>query len=237
MKAMIFAAGLGTRLRPLTNNCPKALVYLGNQTLLERCIHLLAMQGVRTIVINIHHFGEQVIDFVKNHGSFGLDIRFSDERSELLDTGGGLLKAASLLGGTEPIIVINVDIFTNIDLKKMMQAQLQSKALATLAVRNRDSSRKLLFDKDGQLSAWKNLKTGEVKVAREAADSIPWAFSGIQIISPQWFELVNRTGKFSIIDAYLDLAVAQKVLAYPHDADLWADLGTLKALEKAIENI
>jgi NDP-sugar pyrophosphorylase family protein len=234
MNAMIFAAGLGTRLQPLTNDKPKALVYVGNQTMLERCIFFLAGQGITKMVINVHHYGEKIIQFIENHGYFGLDIFFSDERAELLDTGGGLLKAEQFLNPEEDFIAINVDVLTNIDINKMLEFHKSNKALATLAVRNRpESSRQLLFDNSGILKGWKNKKSNESILVNKDAELTELAFSGVQIISKEWFGLQTLNGNFSIVKSYLELAKSQNILAFRHDEDYWFDLGSEEKIKEA----
>ncbi len=234
MNAMIFAAGLGSRLRPITDQLPKALVVVAGQTLLERAIHLLAMQGVSRIVINVHHHAEQIVSFVQNQGYFGLDIQFSDEREELLETGGGLLKAAPLLNNGKPFIVLNSDIICNIDFAKMMKSHIDKKAFATLAVRERpESSRQLLFDEQGLLGGWENRKTAECILFKEESLLKPLAFSGIHILNPEWFELCSQRGKFSIIDSYLELGRKWPIVTHRHDEDYWFDVGSIEKLAEA----
>jgi MurNAc alpha-1-phosphate uridylyltransferase len=234
MNAMIFAAGLGTRLQPLTNNVPKALVYVNKQTMLERCILFLADKGVSKMVINIHHHAEKIVQFIENHGYFGLDIYFSDERAELLDTGGGLLKAEKFLKEEEDFIAINVDVLSNIDLNKMIEFHKSNKALVTLAVRNRpESSRQLLFDDSGFLKGRKNKKTNESILLENNTELTELAFSGIHIINKEWFQLQTLSGNFSIIESYLELAKTQKIIAFRHDEDYWFDLGSEEKIKEA----
>ena len=163
MKAMIFAAGLGTRLKPLTDNKPKALVEVGGKTMLELVILKLKEAGFNEIVINIHHFGQQIIDYLKANNNFGLTIHISDERDYLLDTGGGIKKATPFLMGNEPFLVHNVDIFSNVDLRQLYENHLKSGATATLLVSQRKTARHLLFNKENKLCGWHNNETGEVK--------------------------------------------------------------------------
>jgi NDP-sugar pyrophosphorylase family protein len=234
MKAMIFAAGLGTRLRPLTNTCPKALVEVRNIPLLEIAIRRLIFFGCRDIIVNIHHFGEQIVEFLQRKDYFGIHIEISDERDLLLDTGGGLKKAAWFLGDA-PFILLNADVLSDIDLGVLYQKHLASGAMATLAVRRRPSSRMLLFDETGQLCGWKNGQTGEEKWAR-STHSTPqaWSFSGIQVLDPSFFTFFPADQQvFSIIDTYLTAAKSEKILAYPHDADIWLDVGRPEQIEKA----
>ncbi|WP_218186239.1 sugar phosphate nucleotidyltransferase [Marinifilum fragile] len=163
---MIFAAGLGTRLKPYTNTKPKALVELAGKTLLERAIQKLVKLGVDRIVINVHHFADLIEDFLKENNNFGVDIRISDERDHLLDTGGGLKKAIDLFIPDAPVLIYNVDILSSIDLNELIQQHESSKALVSMVMRKRESSRYLYFNKEKQLTGWKNCKTGEVKKAR-----------------------------------------------------------------------
>ncbi len=233
MRAMIFAAGLGTRLYPFTQDRPKALVSVGGQTLIERCIRHLMAEGVRQIVVNVYHYGQQIIDFLRGANFEGLDIRISNERELLLETGGGLLRAVSILQAKESFVAINVDIISNVNLGEMMRRQVETQALATLAVRERASARQLLFDERGELCAWENQETGEKKIAKLCDRTQKLAFSGIQIISPRWFDLVHRRGKFSIIDTYLDLADKEPIFAFRHDNDYWFDVGKPDSLADA----
>ncbi|MFV0376324.1 MAG: NDP-sugar synthase [Mangrovibacterium sp.] len=234
MKAMLFAAGLGTRLKPLTDNKPKALVEVGGVTLLERCIRQLAANGVSDIVINVHHFADQICAFLNAKQNFGLNIRVSDERDLLLDTGGGLLKAKPLLTGNEPILLVNVDILTNLNFRKILETHRKNPALATLVVRARQTTRYLLFN-DGLLSGWKNEKTGEMKISRpeliEQAEA--FAFSGIHLIEPRLIDLITETGKFSIIDLYLQLAKTETIRAFVDSESVWMDLGKVDELAQA----
>ncbi|MCB0650599.1 MAG: nucleotidyltransferase family protein [Saprospiraceae bacterium] len=231
MKAIIFAAGLGTRLRPLTDTRPKALIEINGVPLLEIAVRKLIKNGCLDIIINVHHFGEQIIDFLKTNDNFGINIAISDERDLLLDTGGGLKKAAWFLHD-EPFMAINSDILTDMDFKAFYEIHCRSNALATLAVRDRASSRYLQFDQENKLCGWKNIKTGEVRASRDTESPRHLAFSGIQVIHPDIFKLMPDESKFSIIDVYLEAAKKYDILAYPHDEDLWLDVGKPEALEK-----
>lgn len=208
MKAMIFAAGLGTRLRPLTDHMPKALVPVAGRPMLEHVILKLKAAGFTEIVVNIHHFGQQIIDFLRANGNFGLTVHISDERGELLDTGGGIKKAASFFRGSEPFLVHNVDILSDTDLKKLYDFHLRSENDATLLVSLRETSRYLLLDADKRLCGWLNKGTGQTKPAGfvyQAGTYGEYAFSGIHIISPSLFGYMDErwTGRFSIMDFYL----------------------------------
>lgn len=238
MKAMLFAAGLGTRLKPLTDNKPKALVEIGGITLLERCIRQLDRSGISDIVVNVHHFADQICDFLEANENFGLNIRVSDEREQLLDTGGGMLKAKALLAGNEPILLVNVDILTNLDFRSVWEAHSQHPALATLVVRRRQTSRYLLFN-EGVLSGWKNEKSGELKVSRPELidESEAFAFSGIHLVGPELLDLITETGKFAIIDLYLRLAKTETIRAFVDSKSVWMDLGKVDELAQAEELI
>ena len=235
MKAMIFAAGLGSRLQPYTNDKPKALVSLNGEPMIADVIKKLLEAGVTEIVVNLHHFGNELRNYLNNH-NFGLTIHFSDESSFLLDTGGGLKKAAEYFKDGQPFFAYNVDILSNIDLKKMYHQHLKNKAIATLAVRNRNTSRYLLFDNDFELSAWENVLSSELRLIKGKREDLQaFAFSGIQVIDPAIFKYMTETGKFSIIDFYLRIANTECLKAYIHNEDYWFDLGTIKQLEEAVK--
>lgn len=229
---MIFAAGLGTRLRPLTENCPKALIEVSGMPLLEFSIRRLKLFGFREILVNIHHHGEQILDFLKQHNNFGIRIEVSDERDLLLETGGGLKKAAWFFEDA-PFLVYNADILSDLDLAKLYETHLGSDRLATLAVQHRSSSRAFLFDENGALCGWQNTATGEVKRSRPSETPMPWAFSGIHVLSPEIFTFMPESKSvFSIVDVYLDAAVTRTLVAYPHEG-IWVDVGKLSEIEKA----
>lgn len=233
MQAMILAAGLGTRLRPLTDQKPKALVEVGNIPLLEITIRRLIRYGVDDIIINIHHFGDQILHFLKEKNNFDIQISISDEREKVLETGGGLKKAASFFKD-QPFILCNTDVITNIDFKAMYAAHKASTALVTLATRQRSSSRYFIFDEKNVLHGWTNIKTGELKMSRPATGEFKLrAFSGIHILSPEIFSLMPKDEKFSIIDVYLEAAKQHHLYSYPHDEDIWVDVGKKEQLEAA----
>lgn len=233
LNAMLFAAGLGTRLKPYTNNKPKALVKLKGKTFLEHAIIKLKAIGVTRIVINVHHFAHLVEDFIRNN-DFGVDIRISDEREQLLDTGGGLKKAETLFIPNAPILIYNVDIFSDIDLKQLINAHTTSKALVTMATRQQQCNRCLYFNNKQQLTGWKNNNTGEIKQARiDMQESQPLAFTGIHMVSPSLFHKITEKGSFSIIDLYLRLAKTEKIIAFLDNSKVWYDLGTPEQLQIA----
>lgn len=229
MKAMILAAGLGTRLRPLTNDRPKALVEVGGRTLLEIAITRLRSFGVRQAIINVHHFADMVIDYLKTNDDFGIHLEVSREEV-LLDTGGGLKKAAHFFlenaSSDKPFILHNVDVISTIDLEVMAQFHSEHGALATLPVQDRQSSRYLLFDKNLQLCGRRAGPDRAADQGQPALDPQALAFSGIHIISPRIFSLIAEEGAFSIIDSYLRLAAqGEKIFACRADEYYWRDLG------------
>ena len=236
MNAFIFAAGLGTRLKPLTDTMPKALVPVGGKPLLAHVIEKLKAAGCKKIVINIHHFGDMIIDYVKSQNNFGIEILFSDERQMLLETGGAIKHAVDLLGD-EPFLIHNVDILSNVDLKALIEAHNESGSAATLLVSKRNSTRALLFNAEGNLTAWTNKTTGEVKSPYSDIDISnlnEFAFSGIHIFSPRLFKYFGAyPEKFSIIDFYLNTCKDENIKAYTQEGLQLLDVGKLDSLEKA----
>ena len=239
MRAMIFAAGLGTRLYPLTIDKPKALVEIAGKTLLQMAIEKVSQAGYDDLVINVHHFGDQIIEYLEKNSNFGLNITISDERNQLLDTGGGILKASSLLDGNEAFLVYNVDVLSNIDLQLFRKYHEEQGGLATLAVRKRKTARYLAFDETMQLSGWRNIKTNDEIASRSMLNCSLLAFSGIQLIEPSIFKLITETGSFPLIPLYLRLAAEQRIMGYNDQSTLWMDLGKpdqIKEAEKFIGN-
>lgn len=235
MKAMIFAAGLGTRLRPLTTDKPKALVEVGGMPLLEIAIRRLRWFGIKEVIINVHHYAGQIEAFLKDRDYFGLQIAVSDEREFLLNTGGGLKKAAWFFEADAPFLILNTDVLTDLDLRTMYETHRRSEALATLAVRSRETSRYLLFDERKQLTGWRNNQTGEERWSRSKQTVREYAFSGIQVLDPAIFDFFPEEPVFSIIDVYLKAATTAPILAYPHEHTFWLDVGKPHALERAEE--
>lgn len=226
MKALIFAAGLGTRLQPLTNNKPKALVELKGESFLKRAIQKLKAEGINEFVINIHHFGDLILQYLKENNNFDSIIHISDERDFLLDTGGGLKKASIFFDKNEDFIIYNVDIFSDIKIKDLMRCHKKSNALITLAVQSRVSDRRLIFDENKFLCGWENIDTNRKKIAREiSGNAIPVSFSGIHAVSGKIFDLITEIDKFSIIDLYMRLAKDYKISYYNHDYSYVIDLG------------
>jgi NDP-sugar pyrophosphorylase family protein len=251
MKAMVLAAGLGTRLRPLTNDRPKALVEVCGRTLLEITLTRLREFGIRDVIINVHHYADMVMDRVKAAGNFGMHIEFSRE-DVLLDTGGGLKKAAWFLEGSgdrsgnpgarttknEPFILHNVDVISTIDLQRMVEAHKENNALATLAVQKRKTSRYLLFDDQLQLCGRRLVKEDKTETVRPAQQMTELAFAGIHVISPRIFPLLTEEGIFSIIPAYLRLAAqGEKIQAFRADEYYWRDLGKPENIQQAEQDM
>lgn len=224
MKAMIFSAGLGTRFKPWTDKHPKALAVIAGKTLLQRNIEYLQQYGIDNVVVNVHHFAEQIIHTIETNKGWGSNVVISDEKNEVLETGGGLVKAQKLLA-SKTFLTINVDILTDLNLHELIAAHLQSKALITLAVTNRKTSRYLLFDKNHRLCGWRNTATGEEKIALPVNDLVEKAYSGIAVFEAQVFDVITQTGKFSLIDIYLSLAVKHSIMAFDHSGGKLLDVG------------
>ena len=236
MKAMIFAAGLGTRLKPITDNLPKALVPIAGKPLLEDVILKLKAAGFDEIIVNIHHFPDQIIDFLKVNNNFGIRIEVSDERNELLDTGGGIRKAARFFDDGKPFLVHNVDILSNMDLTALYNQHLRTNSLATLVVSQRDTFRYLLFNDDLRLKGWINEKTGQTKPAHltNPEQFTKLAFAGIQVLSPQVFDLMDKLEhKFPIMDFYLNNAASQTINGFIPADFMMLDVGKLNVLDEA----
>jgi len=234
MKAFILAAGLGTRLKPLTDNRPKALVEIKGVPLLEIVIKRLIKFGFDEIIINVHHFSTQIIDFLKEKNNYGINISISDECDLLLDTGGGLKKVSWFFSDKSPSLIHNVDILTNLDLTFLYNSHLKNNSVATLAVQNRKSSRYFLFDDDKNLCGWRNSKTGEEIITREYTGKlIPLAFSGIHIIDSRIFNFMPDDKVFSIVKLYLDIAKEQRITYFDHTGSQFIDLGRKENLSEA----
>jgi NDP-sugar pyrophosphorylase family protein len=234
MRAMILAAGLGTRLKPLTNSTPKALIKIKDFTLLELQIKKLVSEGFDQIIINVHHLGDVVKDYLKQNNFFNCSIEISDESEKLLDTGGGLKKASHFFRDGEPFLVYNVDILSNISLRKLINYHLASESIATLAIQNRDSSRKFLFDKNNILCGWMNQKSSENIITRdEQSELFPYSFSGIQVINPKIFKYFPDKDIFSLVELYLSAARKANISGYIHNDDLWIDIGKLENQDRA----
>jgi NDP-sugar pyrophosphorylase family protein len=244
MKAMILAAGLGTRLRPLTDDRPKALVTVAGRTLLEITLSRLRSFGVTDVIVNAHHHAQMIVEYLKAHDNFGMRIEVSLEET-LLDTGGGLKKAAHFFSHSrgKPFILHNVDVLSSIDLGYMVSFHTKQRALATLAVQERETSRYLLFDEVSQLSGRRVVRATKAEsepdqLVRPAEHLQPLAFSGIHVLSPLIFEKMEEQGTFSIIDAYLHLASqGEKIVAFRADGSYWRDLGRPEDLLQAAQDL
>src|SRR6202011_3748029 len=242
MKAMVLAAGLGTRLRPLADDRPKALVEVGGRTLLEITLARLRAFGIHDVIVNVHHFADKVISFLKERENFGMHIEVSRE-NVLLDTGGGLKKAGWFFlehsgPAPEPFLLHNVDVVSTIDLERMVKFHKDNRALATLAVQQRETSRYLLFDEQLQLCGRRVGREGNPEIVRAAPKTEALAFSGIHVISPRLLTLMKEEGIFSIIDSYLRLAGnGQKIIAFRADDYYWRDLGRPADLQQAARDL
>lgn len=237
MKAMILAAGLGTRLRPLTNDRPKALIEIRGHTLLEVTIARLRNFGVDEVIVNVHHFADMMVSYLQAH-DFGIRVEVSREDDILLDTGGGLKRAAWFFEDGEAFFLHNVDVLSTIDLRQMMKDHLESGALATLAVQKRETSRYLLFDDDSQLCGRRAGRDLEPEIVRPSRQMEALAFAGIHVISPRILPLLTEEGAFSIIPAYLRLAgEGEKIRAFRADEYYWRDLGRPENVAKAAEEM
>ena len=244
MKALIFAAGLGTRLRPLTDDRPKAMVEIAGKPMLQHVIERVAAAGFEDITINIHHYGQMIINFLEANNNFGLNLHISDERGMLLDTGGGILKARQWLDGDDPFLVHNTDIISTLDLKAMFDSHCSNDALATILVKERQTQRYFLLDEQDRLCGWTNKATGEVKPdvkKLQGSELREMAFGGIHVISPRIFPHLERYRrqygeKFSITPFYINECKHYLIKGYHPDEDYqWLDIGKPETLAKAQE--
>ncbi len=234
MKAFIPAAGLGTRLLPLTENKPKALVELLNKTLLQITISRLINVGIKEIIINVHHFSDQIIEYLRINNNFGIDIKISDESAKLLDTGGGLKKTSWFFNGVQKFIIHNVDVLTDFSLSKIIASHNANEQFATLAVQKRKSTRYFLFDEEKNLCGWENTLTNDVKITRNAIGNLTkLAFSGIQVVNTEIFSLMPPEDKFSIIDLYLSIASNHRITYFDHTDSIFLDIGKKENLIEA----
>jgi N-acetyl-alpha-D-muramate 1-phosphate uridylyltransferase len=225
MKGMIFAAGLGTRFKPWTDQHPKALALVNGKSLLQRNIEYLQRYGISEVVVNVHHFADQIIDAVKKNHGWGSTILISDESNEVLETGGGLLKAKNLLEGDECFVTINVDILTDLSIKRLLDYHKDYKPLISFGVTNRKTSRYFLFDEYDRLCGWRNTKTGEEKMAVVKKNLVERAYSCVVVFEPTIFSLIKQREKFSLVETYLDLAKDHLILGYEHSGDKLVDVG------------
>jgi NDP-sugar pyrophosphorylase family protein len=236
MRAMIFAAGLGTRLKPFTDHHPKALAVVNGKSLLQRNILYLQTHGIYEVIVNVHHFANQIIEAVHNNKGWGSTITISDETDAVLETGGGLMKAQSYFAQDDFFVVMNADILTNMPLREMIKAHQINKPLSTLAVSDRSSSRCFLFNEQHELVGWKNRATGELKgpiIAMPEKTVQEKAFSGIHVISSDIFSKNSFSGKFSMVDLYLDLCSSNSIKAYDHTGCHLVDVGKPESIQEA----
>lgn len=234
MRAMILAAGLGTRLKPLTDSIPKALIKIKDHSLLELQIKKLKSAGFNQIIINVHHFAYKVKEFLEVNNYFDCSIEISDESEKLLETGGGLKKTSHFFSDSKPFLVYNVDILSSINLIKLVETHQANSSIATLAVQDRKSLRKFLFDDNMVLCGWENETNQEKIITREKeSEQIPYSFSGIQIIDPKLFKYFPDKDIFSLVELYLNTSKKEKITGYIHNEDDWIDLGKIENLTLA----
>ena len=233
IRAMILAAGLGTRLKPFTDKHPKALAMVNGKTLLQRNIEYLQQFNIKEVIVNVHHFADQIIDTIQKNNGWGSNVIISDETNEVLETGGGLQKTKWYLDKEENFVLMNVDVLTDLHLDKMIQQHLHQHPLATLAVTNRNSSRYFLFNQQHQLCGWRNIKTGEEKMIHQENNLIQKAFSGVHVINAQIFSLIQQQGKFSMVDVYLSLCANNSIQSFDHSSSKFIDVGKPESIGEA----
>ena len=235
MKAMIFSAGLGIRFKPWTETQPKALALVNGRSLLQRNVEYLQQYGIFDVVVNVHHFAEQIIEAVEINKGWGSNIIISDEQSELLETGGGLFKARNYLESDEAFVTLNADILTDLNLDHLLAFHHQHQPLVSLGVTNRQSSRYFLFDERRRLCGWRNVNTGEERIVIQKPGLVQKAYSCVVVFQPQIFSLIRQTGKFSLTDTYLDLSPEHKILGFDHSGDKFVDVGKTESVTIAEE--
>ncbi|BAV10192.1 Nucleotidyl transferase [Filimonas lacunae] len=234
MKAMIFAAGLGTRLKPWTDKHPKALALVNGKSLLQRNIEYLQQYGIKDVIVNVHHFADQIISAVEANNGWGSSITISDETDAVLETGGGLKKAAWYFSNEEAsFVVLNADILTDMDIDAMLKQHNKTNGLATLATSSRSTSRYFLFNEQQQLCGWENVQTGERKITRNDTTLCQLAFSGIHIMHPRLLSMIQQTGKFSMVEVYLSLAEKNAIYSFNHSGSKFIDVGKPESIIKA----
>jgi NDP-sugar pyrophosphorylase family protein len=228
MKAMLFCAGLGTRFKPWTDKHPKALALVNGKSLLQRNIEYLQQYGIKDVIVNVHHFADQIVEAVKKSNSWGSKIVFSNETDELLETGGGLLKAKNLFERGERFITCNVDILTDLDIRNLLLFHETHKPLISFGVTHRKTSRYFLFDEKNRLCGWRNSKTGEERISIQKKQLIEKAYSCVVVFEYEIFDLMQQygfSGKFSLVDVYLKLAAKHLIIGYDHSGDKLVDVG------------
>ncbi len=235
---MIFAAGLGTRFKPWTDKHPKALALINNKSLLQRNVEYLQQYHITDVVVNVHHFADQIIAAVDENKGWGSNIIISDERNEVLETGGGLLNAKQLLQSNEPFITLNADILTNLNINDLISFHKKNNALISFGITNRKSSRSFLFDESNRLCGWENSSTGEKKIAINKEPLHAMGYSCVAVFEQAVFTLIPQKGKFSLTDTYLSLAPNHLIMGYDHSGDQFIDVGkpeSVAAAEKIFE--
>lgn len=232
VQAMIFAAGLGTRFKPWTNKHPKALALVNGKPLLQHNIEYLQQYGITDVVVNVHHFSSQLINAIHNNKGWGSQVQISNESGEVLETGGGLLKAKPLLTAPE-IVLLNADILTDMNLSALLDFHRSRQGIATLAVSQRQTSRYFLFDDNNRLSGWRNNTTGEEIICRPEGHRNPLAFSGLHLVTQNLLNLISREGKFGIVELYLSLANAHPIYGFDHSGSRFIDVGKPEAVALA----
>ena len=222
---MIFSAGLGTRFKPWTDTHPKALALVNGKPLLQHNIEYLQKYGITDVVVNVHHFADQIIEAVQKNKGWGSDVLISDERNEVLETGGGLLKAKDLLQNAEPFITLNADLLTDLNIDDLITFHKNKKALISFGITSRKTSRYFLFDEEKRLCGWRNTNTGEEKIAVVKENLKEMAYSCVVVFQPEIFELIPQRGKFSLVETYLTLAAHHPIYGYNHSGDKLVDVG------------
>lgn len=235
MKAMILAAGLGTRLKPWTDHHPKALAMVNEKSLLQRNIEYLQQHNIYDVTVNVHHFADQIITAINKSKGWGSNITISDETDAVLETGGGLKKAAPFLADSDCFVLMNCDILTNLNLSALISYHQREKPLAALAVTNRKTSRYFLFNANDELCGWRNTTTDEEKISKPAESLHQKAFSGIHVLSNKIFSLMQQEGKFSMVDVYLSLAATETIKCFDHSDSKFIDVGKPESIIKAEE--
>lgn len=236
MKAMIFSAGLGTRFKPWTDKHPKALAPVNGKSLLQRNIEYFQQFNITEVVVNVHHFADQVIAAIETNKGWGSKVTISDETDAVLETGGGLLKARTYLEGDEPFVTINADILTDLDLNQLLAFHRKEDALISFGITGRKTSRYFLFDDYNRLCGWTNTSTGERRISIDTPFLKEMAYSCVVVFEPRVFGLIRQTGKFSLVDTYLDLAKDHRIMGFDHSGDKLVDVGKPESIPLA-ENL
>jgi len=222
---MIFSAGLGTRFKPWTDNHPKALALVNGKPLLQHNVEYLQRYGITDVVVNVHHFADQIIEAVNKNSGWGSKISISDETNEVLETGGGLLKAKDLLQNGEPFVTLNADFLTDLNINDLIRFHKEKKSLISFGITTRKTSRYFLFDDDNRLCGWRNVNTGEEKISITKPGLKQMAYSCVVVFQPEIFELIPQRGKFSLVETYLSLAADYPIYGYDHTGDKLVDVG------------